>query len=157
MLKKIGFNIMLFVFIMVQNLIISCTSQPVKEKSGILLKTDREFSAMSEKEGMFRAFLSYIAEDGVILRDNSYPEKGKESLLARFEGRTDTTFVLTWEPLFEMISESGDLGYTYGIHKNLDKSTGVVSSGTYVTIWQKQADGSWRFVLDSGTQGLPVN
>ena len=27
--------------------------------------------------------------------------------------------------------------------------------GTYVTIWQKQTDGSWKFVLDTGTQGLP--
>jgi ketosteroid isomerase-like protein len=111
---------------------------------------------MSEREGMFRAFLSYIADDGVILRDNSYPDKGKSSLQARFEGRSDTSFILTWEPLFELIAESGELGYTYGIHKNLDKNTGEVTSGTYVTIWHKQPDGSWKFILDSGTQGLPV-
>lgn len=123
--------------------------------TGILLQTDREFSEMSLKEGMFVAFLAYIADDGVILRDNSYPEQGKEKLQARFEGRSDTSFVLTWEPLFEKIAESGEIGYTYGTHTNLDKATGTVTKGTYVTIWLKQPDGSFKYILDSGTQGLP--
>ncbi len=87
---------------------------------------------MSEKEGMFVAFLAYIADDGVILRDNSYPEQGKEKLQSRFAGRSDTSFVLTWEPLFEKIAESGEIGYTYGTHTNLDKATGTVTKGTYV-------------------------
>ena len=123
--------------------------------TGILLQTDREFSAMSVREGMFKAFLFYIADDGVILRDNSFPAKGKENLSTRFSGKTDTTFILSWEPLFEKISESGDLGYTYGLHTNTDKITGEIAKGTYITIWQKQQDGSWKFVLDTGTQGLP--
>ena len=110
---------------------------------------------MSVKDGMFKAFLFYIADDGVILRDNSFPSKGKETLIERFTGKSDTTFILSWEPLFEKISESGDLGYTYGIHTNINKSTGEMTKGTYVTIWHKQTDGSWKFVLDTGTQGLP--
>ena len=106
---------------------------------------------------MFKAFLFYIADDGVLLRNNSFPEKGKETLAKRFSGRTDTTFILSWEPLFEKISECGDLGYTYGLHTSTDKLTGEITGGTYITIWQKQKDGSWKFVLDTGTQGLPDN
>jgi ketosteroid isomerase-like protein len=104
---------------------------------------------------MFKAFLFYMAEDGVILRDNSYPSKGKEDLKKRFEGRSDTSFVLSWDPLYEKISESGELGYTYGIHTSLDKATGKISKGTYVTLWKKQSVGCWKFVLDTGTEGLP--
>jgi ketosteroid isomerase-like protein len=96
-----------------------------------------------------------MAEDGVILRDNSLPSKGLKALKERFASRSDTSFVLRWEPLFEKISESGDIGYTYGIHTMLEKATGRVSGGTYVTVWQKQPDGSWKFVLDTGTEGLP--
>lgn len=157
MKKKNGVNIMLFVFII--NLIVnlSCSENPKKSISGTLLQTDSDFSAMSVKEGMFKAFLFYIAEDGVMLRNNSFPAKGKETLAKRFEGNTDTTFILKWEPLYEKISERGDLGYTYGIHTNTDKLTGEVTRGTYVTIWLKQTDGSWKFVLDTGTQGLPSN
>ena len=64
--------------------------------------------------------------------------KGKRTLADRFSGKRDTTFILTWEPLFEKISESGDLGYTYGLHTNTDKITGEITKGTYITIWQKQ-------------------
>jgi ketosteroid isomerase-like protein len=155
MKKKNGFNIMLFVFIINFFFILSCSKATKSSPSGVLLKTDRDFSAMSEKSGMFTAFLFYIAEDGVILRDNSFPAKGRDNLQDRFAGKTDTTFILTWEPLYEKISESGELGYTYGIHTNTDKNTGEVTKGTYVTMWLKQPDGSWKFVLDTGTQGLP--
>ena len=146
---------MLFVFIINLIVILSCSKNSKSQAGGVLLQTDRDFSAMSVNEGMFKAFLFYIAEDGVILRNNSFPAKGKENLSTRFSGKTDTTFILSWEPLFEKISESGDLGYTYGIHTNTDKMTGEITRGTYITIWQKQEDGSWKFVLDTGTQGLP--
>jgi ketosteroid isomerase-like protein len=155
MKKKNGVNIMLFVFIIILIIILSCIKSAKNQLSGILLNTDREFSAMSVKEGMFKAFLFYIAEDGVILRNNSYPSKGKQTLKERFAGKSDTAFILSWEPVYEKISESGDIGYTYGIHTNTDKVTGEITRGTYITIWQKQSDGSWKFVLDTGTQGLP--
>jgi ketosteroid isomerase-like protein len=155
MKKKNGFNIMLFVFIIISIIILSCAKNYRKQVRGILLQTDRDFSAMSVKDGMFKAFLYYIAEDGVILRDNAFPEKGKETLAKRYSGRTDTTFILSWEPLFEKISESGDIGYTYGLHINTNKITGEVTRGTYITIWQREKNGDWKFVLDTGTQGLP--
>jgi ketosteroid isomerase-like protein len=66
----------------------------------------------------------------------------------------DSAFVLSREPLFEKISSSGDIGYTYGIHTNTNKITGEITKGTYITIWQKQIDGSWKFILDTGNQGL---
>ena len=152
--KKNGVNIMLFVFIINLFFILSCSKNIKNTTSDILLQTDRDFSAMSVKEGMFKAFLYYIAEDGVILRNNSYPSKGKETLKERFAGKSDTDFILTWEPLFAKISQSRDLGYTYGIHTNTNKITGEVTKGTYITVWQKQTDGTWKFVLDTGTQGL---
>ena len=155
MRKKNGFNIMFFVFIFNLIFIISCTNSGKNKHTGELLKADRDFSAMSVKEGMFSAFLFYIADDGVILRDNSLPSKGKKTLRERYAGKSDTSFVLSWDPLFEKISESGELGYTYGIHTTFEKATGHISKGTYITIWEKQTDGNWKFVLDTGTQGLP--
>ena len=153
--KKRGFNIMLFVFIINFILNLSCSDSSKKPLSGVLLKTDAEFSAMSVEKGMHKAFLQYIDEDGVLLKDNSFPILGKETLLTIFSTRSDTTFILSWDPLFEKISESGDLGYTYGLYVLTDLLTSEKSRGTYITIWQKQKDGSWKFVLDTGTQGLP--
>jgi ketosteroid isomerase-like protein len=155
MKKKNGFNIMLFVIISNLILNLSCTKAGKDNSTGELLKADSDFSELSAKDGMFSAFLFYIAEDGVILLDNSFPSKGKQALRDRFAGKSDTSFVLTWEPLYEKISASGEMGYTYGLHSRLDKATGNITKGTYITIWQKQTDGSWKFILDAGTQGLP--
>jgi ketosteroid isomerase-like protein len=155
MRKKSGINIMLFVFIIILILNLSCSSPAENKKEGILSETDRNFSEMSVKEGMFSAFLNYIADDGVILRDNSFPSKGKVALSQYYSGKTDTAFILSWSPEFERLSKSGDLGYTFGIWTNTIKATGQISKGTYLTIWRRQTNGSWKFVLDSGTQGLP--
>jgi ketosteroid isomerase-like protein len=147
---------MLFVLIINLIFILSCSKSYKNTSSDILLKTDRDFSAMSVENGMHEAFLHYIAEDGVVLRDNSFPVKGRESLLSIFSERPDTTFILSWEPLFAKISDGGDLGYTYGVYINTDKLTTEITRGTYITVWNKQQDGSWKFVLDTGTQGLPI-
>jgi ketosteroid isomerase-like protein len=155
MLKKDGVNLIFFIILTVLFSIFSCSGPAVKSATGILLQTDREFSDMSEREGMFKAFLEYIAGDGVILRDNSYPSEGREALAAYYEGKSDTAFILTWEPAFEMLAESGELGYTYGTWTNRVKESGEITRGTYTTFWKKQADGNWKFILDTGTQGLP--
>jgi ketosteroid isomerase-like protein len=155
MRKKNGFNIMLFVFITILFMNLSCNEKKVPGDASILLKTDTDFSDLSVKKGMFSAFLFYIADDGVILRDNSYPEKGKDALAKRYSGKSDSSFVLSWEPLKASIAGSGEIGYTYGIWTNTEKASGAISKGTYITIWKKQKDGSWKFILDSGTSGLP--
>jgi ketosteroid isomerase-like protein len=146
MKKKFAVNIRLFVFIAILFLINSCNKTIKPPAGGILISTDSAFSAMSVKEGMHKAFLSFIADSGVMLRNNAYPLKGKHSLADLFSKRSDTSFVLEWTPLFEKVSDSGDLGYTYGTFSNTSVSTGERERGTYVTIWEKQEDGTWKFV-----------
>jgi ketosteroid isomerase-like protein len=155
MKKKNGFNIMLFVLIINLFFVISCINSSKNNSTGILLKTDLDFSKMSENSGMHKAFLEYFADTGVMLRDNGYPLVGKDSLISVFSRSTDTSFILSWKPVFEKIAKSGELGYTYGFYTRTIKSTGAVSRGTYLTIWEKQKDGKWKFVMDTGTEGLP--
>jgi ketosteroid isomerase-like protein len=156
MKKKHGFNIMFFVFIAILFLTISCTKSMKRSCTGQLMKADREFSALSGKEGMHKAFLSFIADSGVILRDNSWPLIGLNSLAELYSKQSDTSFELTWEPAFEKIAGSGDIGYTWGYYKSREKTTGKEGTGTYLTVWQRQRDGKWKFVMDTGTQGLPA-
>jgi len=56
---------------------------------------------------------------------------------------------LAWAPLLGRAAASGDLGYTVGTAEH--RVTGKPSSFTSTSrIWVRQADGSWRFVLDGG-------
>ncbi len=121
-----------------------------------LLDLDRAFSDHSREMGANTAFLDYMDSNAVLLRPNSKPIIGHQKIIERYT-KPDTGFVLTWEPLFAKVSASGDLGYTYGIYTTSNLSPeGETSTnkGTYVTIWEKDKDGNWKFVLDTGNAGL---
>lgn len=156
MIKKPGVNLHFFVFIAILFLFFGCTNPSVTTGRGELLRADSDFSAMSEREGMQKAFLKFAADSVVILRDNSYPQVGINAMREYFAGRSDTSYILTWQPVYEKISSDGTLGYTYGLYNLTVKSTGKTERGTYATVWEKQKDGSWKYILDTGTQGLPV-
>jgi ketosteroid isomerase-like protein len=152
---KPGVNIVFFVFIVISILTISCSKSANVSFAGMLKSADSAFSAMSEREGMHKAFLEFIADSGLLMRDNNYPIEGRGALAEAFSAGSDTSLILTWEPRFEKIARSNDLGYTWGVWKRYFRQTGEITRGTYLTIWQLQPDGKWKFILDVGTQGLP--
>lgn len=117
-----------------------------------IINTDISFSDMSRQVGMKKAFLQYIDDnDGVLLRPGHRPIVGADAIdfLSRL---SDTSYTLSWQPTKGEISKSGDLGFTYGVYELKMKDS--VYKGTYVSIWKKQKDGSWKFVLDAGTEGI---
>lgn len=153
--KKHGVNIVLFVFIAISILTISCSNSVNSGTEKELIAADSAFSAMSEREGMHKAFLYYIADSGILMRDNNYPVEGRSELARVFSSGSDTALVLAWKPVYAKIGKGNDLGYTWGVWTRTLKSDSTVSRGTYLTIWELQPDRSWKFVLDVGTQGLP--
>lgn len=125
-----------------------------KEKE-LLMKTDLEFSRLSEEKGSNEAFLTYASDSAVLLRQNSFPVEGKSAITSLLTRRPDTTFVLVWKPMFADVASSGEMGYTYGTFEV--KTPGgikTIGEGTYVTIWKKDSKGDWKFVLDTGNEGL---
>jgi len=115
------------------------------------MKNERDFSALSKAKGMKFAFLQYIDSNAALLRPNTYPIVGLKAI-KNIQGVNDSSFVLTWEPLDADIALSGDLGYAYGIYTEKTKDTTI--QGSYTTVWKKQKDGSWKFVIDIGNEGL---
>jgi ketosteroid isomerase-like protein len=134
-----------------------CNHQDKKADKEEILNIDRAFSKLSEEKGMKQAFLEYAAEDAVILREKSFPQVGKNAMAERFKLFSDTGFMLTWEPQFADVAASGELGYSYGIYTSTSKDSlgsPLVEKGTYVSIWKKDDRGKWKFVLDTGNEGL---
>lgn len=132
---------------------LACSSvQRQEQLKEELIQTDLDFSEMSLKQGMNSAFAAFVAEDGVLLRPGSMPITGKTSIEELLLKVDDTSFHLTWEPLYARVAASGDLGYTYGVYKMQAKSADTTLSGTYVSIWI-QEEGEWKWVLDTGNEG----
>ncbi len=103
-------------------------------------------------------FNTLVADDAVFFgRDVS---RGREAVAkAWLPLFTDPSMFLKWQPNEVQVSASGDLGYSIGTYERMSKDPAgrpTSATGTYVSIWRKQADGRWRAVLDIGTPGTPV-
>jgi ketosteroid isomerase-like protein len=118
-----------------------------------LISTDQSFSRMSEKRGMKKAFLNFIDENGVLLRPGHLPIIGAQAIHF-INQENDSSFHLTWEVAGGKVARSRDIGYTYGIYTLISRDTTL--KGTYVSIWKRQPDGKWKFILDSGNQGIGI-
>ena len=114
-------------------------------------QTDVDFANLAKEEGFRKAFLEYMAEDGILLRDNRGPIIGADAI-QYVSSINDSTFKLDWELEGGDVSTSGDMGFTYGLYTLTGDST--QQEGTYITVWRKDADGKWKFLLDASTQGL---
>jgi ketosteroid isomerase-like protein len=143
-------------FIILLLVLLACNSHDREEVNTAqvalqeIQQADVDFSNFSREHGMRKAFLEYIDDDGIMMRDNAMPIIGANAI-DYITSMNDSSIVLTWEPRGGDIAASGDLGYTYGVYEMKDSAN--VQKGTYVTIWKKQSNGRWKFVLDSGNQG----
>jgi ketosteroid isomerase-like protein len=122
-----------------------------------LIKTDRDFSQMSVDKGMREAFDAYMDANAIVYQQNSDPISGRADILDLYPETGNQQGTLSWNPFFADAGSGDDLGYTLGrwSYTGTD-STGQeveLDYGYYVTIWKKQADGSWKYVFDSGVQG----
>ena len=60
-------------------------------------------------------------------------------------------YSLTWQAIDVKVAKAGDLGYTSGKwDMQWTSETGklVKLHGSYVAVWKKQADGSWKVLVD---------
>lgn len=115
-----------------------------------LIQTEQNFSQMSKERGMRKAFLHYMAKEGVLLRPDEDPIKGADAI--EFLSQVnDSDYIVTWKPVKAEISSDGNMGFTYGIYEITVNENNI--KGTYVNVWKKQ-NGEWRFVVNSGNQGL---
>ncbi len=118
--------------------------------TAFLFQLEAKF-AQDTAAGGGKAFSSYFAPDAVTLSNGEAPVKGHDQIAARATW-SPADYQLTWTPQGGQMSPSGDMGFTWGHYdgKGKDKNGNVVTdSGRYMTIWKKQADGSWKVELDS--------
>jgi len=127
---------------------------PVKEKSfparlAPVVEAEHNFAQHSIDRGMKDAFLSFAASDGVIFR------RGPVNAIERWKSLNPApTGLLTWWPAYADVSDAGDMGWTTGPYEFREKPTDEKPAGTghFFTIWRRQTDGTFKFVLDLGIE-----
>jgi len=128
-------------------------AQAVQADKSALLKIDEQFSADAQRLGVAEAFARYAAPDARMLPAGKDVVSGLDAVKSQMAGFPKGA-TLAWKPFHADIAASGDLGYTLGTYELRAKDEAgkaTVAYGKYCSVWKKQPDGSWKWVVDVGT------
>ncbi len=109
----------------------------------------------------FEKSVSYYADDASVLMPNAPTINGKDAIRAAFKPfLDDPNFAMTFQGSRFEVAKSADLGYTQGTYTMTmtDPKTKkpVTDKGKYVTVYKKQADGTWKAVADMTSSDMPL-
>jgi ketosteroid isomerase-like protein len=114
---------------------------------------DVDFSNDATKYGTGVAFGRYAASDAQIFSGPGEFISGPRAISASFGPPTEKNS-LVWQPVQGEIAASGDLGFTVGnavFTGYREDGAMILRYSKYLTVWKKQRDGSWRYVVDGGS------
>ena len=144
-----------FTFILMLLLFPACeTELDLEAERQTLLATDRDFAAMSVREGAAKAFNQFLADRAIQLPAGRAPVFGRETIYRQMVSSSDS-YVLNWDPQHAELAASGDMGWTWGTYvlsTTGDDNETAESHGKYLNVWEKQDDGFWRVVVDMGNE-----
>src|SRR5690242_3191865 len=115
-----------------------------------MVQTEQAFSRMAAEQNTRDAFMAFIADDGLLFRPTAV--NGKQWMREHPAAPSDKHPLLAWQPAFAGISAAGDLGFTTGPweFKGDVKDAKPSGYGHFVTLWKRQPDNTWKFVVDLG-------
>ncbi|NCI47830.1 nuclear transport factor 2 family protein [Sediminibacterium soli] len=126
----------------------TCIDMAVAQK-GIrgLVNAERRFAEFTATHTVKEGFLKYMDSAGVIFR------QGVDiNAMDTYKRQTASPGVLSWEPVFAVISASGDMGITTGPYEfRLKPEDTATGRGTFFSIWRISRQGEWKVLADFGT------
>jgi ketosteroid isomerase-like protein len=110
------------------------------------LQADRDFAAMSKKDGLKAAFLHYMDPKDSAFLQPGVVVNGAEAIAGGFQG-SPPGFGIDWTPDGGHGSASGDLAVTTGRY-TISIGAQAIEEGRYVTVWRKDEAGALKAVMD---------
>ena len=111
-----------------------------------LVDTEHAFAHLAADKNTPTAFLANMSDDALIFTPD------KTNAKPFWEARKPNGSLLSWAPNFADISSNGMLGYTTGNWEWREKGKDDTPSafGDFITLWLRQPDGKYKFVIDIG-------
>ena len=123
-----------------------------------LASMEDAFCAMAKEKGLLAAFTHFAAPDVSFLDVDPRKWRGYEAVRQRM-GPDQPGVSVTWSAYFTDVSDDGTLGYNYGRYESRRAGADgqeIVRGGWFLTIWKRQPDGTWRYVMDNGAPDRPA-
>jgi len=116
-----------------------------------------EWSKAAQAKDLDKGVSPY-AEDAIYFSDKGAMVKGKNSIRMAWKDMLALPGPgLSFTTSYVEVARSGDLAYEYGTYDFVTeekKGKPHDEKGKYVTVWKKQADGTWKVVADIDNTGL---
>jgi ketosteroid isomerase-like protein len=116
------------------------------------------FCAMAKTQGLNAAFTHFASPDVAFIDTDPRRFRGLAAVQERI-GPDRPGVSLVWSALFTDVSADGTLGYNYGRYELRSPGSDgqeQVRGGFFLTIWKRQPDGTWRYVMDTGSPDRPL-
>ena len=115
----------------------------------VVFAADQAFSDLAQS-GVSSAFVAFAAPDAAVLGRTAAIGFGTQAIIDNQKDALPGSLI--WSPSFGDVAETGDIAFTTGIAlirtKNPDGTWTVTGQGKYLTVWKKQLNGEWKFVID---------
>jgi len=111
-----------------------------------LFDTERAFVRLAAEKGFRDSFYAYFADDGIAF--NPHPFRVRTALAG--QPSSPGPMGATWAPVYGDISAAGDLGWDTGPLLFEGRNGAPPRHGMFFSVWKRQADGSFKVVLDVG-------
>jgi ketosteroid isomerase-like protein len=125
--------------------------EPLPEALMQMADTERAFAARALVVGWKQAFLEYFSYSAIGFAEGR-PGNAREQVAKNPDPPKDLQLI--WEPRYGDSAASGELGYLTGPVKNIlpSRNNGQPRHSAYFSIWKREADGSFKVVMDVGIQ-----
>jgi ketosteroid isomerase-like protein len=98
----------------------------------------------------------YYANDAIVNAANAPAIKGHDAIIAFLKGFPPST---DFKVEILQVDGAGNIAYVYGTYTMVFTVPGgkpETDKGKYVEVWKRQADGSWKVILDTSNSDLPL-
>ena len=143
----------------------SCSQSPAPD--------NREADARSLRDGEVATFVkdwggkdvdriaAHFTNDANLILPNAPIMTGKDAIAAAMRGAlSDPNWSLALQPVQVEVSKAGDLGYCRGTYlltaSDLPSKKTATEKGRFVTIFRKEADGSWKAIHEISNAEAPA-
>jgi ketosteroid isomerase-like protein len=147
-------------------LLIGCASAPAPAPDtraadeATLRKLDEDWVKAGQARDV-AGWVSFYSSDAVVLPPNEKIATTPDAIKASVAGLlTLPEANVKWQPAKIEVAKAGDLAYLYGAYQlsfqDAKTKKTVNDTGKILEIWKKQANGSWKCIVDTWNSDLPA-
>lgn len=135
----------------------TATADPATVRAAIEAQTAKVTEAIIK--GDIESVLNVYTADAVVMQPNQTAWRGTEAIRGGFQGMLAVFTPSAVAFHTDDVQVAGDLAIETGRYEMTltpKKGAAINDKGKYVTVWQRQTDGSWKVIRDINNTDLPA-